>query len=136
MNFHRSLRPMFFKTAILFLAALFGASRGGHFRAVNEARASSVLSVQVRVQQEFYEPLIPLSKNFKTCFKTDANGAQVMGICTDGGPAQLVAEPVLKSARLPASQSPPSAPAPRAQQKSQAPQRAAPAAPSAGNPSK
>src|SRR4051794_5064692 len=40
------------------------------------------LSVGLRVQQDNYKPLIPVTRNFRTCFHVDANGTQVLGICT------------------------------------------------------
>ena len=99
-----------------FLAALFGASLAAHVCAP-PAEAGSGLSVQARVQQEFYEPLIPMSRNFKTCFKTDSKGVQVMSICTDNSQPAPSAEPTLTPLRSPATQ-----------QKSQTPQRSSGAA--------
>lgn len=78
------------------LAALLLAISGG------EARAGG-LSVVVRVQQDFYQPLVPVTKNFRTCFQTDSSGAQVMGICTTPSEGE----------RVPAS--PPQPPPPKAQ---------------------
>jgi len=116
MKIHRPRWPVVLKMPTVFLLAFIGASWAVHLCAPKIAQASSVLSVQTRVQQEFYEPLIPLSKNFKTCFKTDATGSQIMSICTEGVPASPSAEPTLTPVRVPA-----------ALQKSQAPQRSVPA---------
>lgn len=119
-----------------FPAAWIGASWGVLFCVfavfAREADCSSILGLQTQVQQEFYEPLIPLTKNFKTCFKTDAKGSQVLSICTETVPAAPATDAPLDSQRLPAS-TPAQVPAPvpvaspRAMQKSQAPQGAAPA---------
>lgn len=122
MKFHRPRGLMVLKMATIFWAALYGASSVVHFCALESAQASSVLSVQTHVQQEFYEPLIPLSKNFKTCFKTDAKGSQVMSICTEGA-ATTSTEPTLTPQRVPA-----------AIQKSQTPQRLLPFKPSGRSP--
>ena len=48
----------------------------------NNAKASS-LSIALTIQQEFYKPLVPVTRNFKTCFKNDpASGIPTLGICT------------------------------------------------------
>ncbi len=117
MRSDRPKRPMSGKARFLFAAALIGAGWGVALCAPRAALASSALSIQSRVQQEFYEPLIPLSKNFKTCFKTDSSGAQVMSICTDAGPPSPASEPTLKPERDPAA-----APSTADKQQSQAPQ--------------
>ena len=132
MTFHRSGRPVFFHKVLrhlipvlsVYLAALF---------CPDSALAASVLSVQTRVQQQFYEPLIPVSKNFRTCFKAGPNGAQIMSICTDSGPASQSFES-MNPKRIPAGQAPaalpsrqPSSPQPQPRlQQSQTPQRTLP----------
>ena len=46
------------------------------------------LSLSVQVKKDFYTPLVPVTKNFRTCFKVDpATGTQVLGLCTDEGAA-------------------------------------------------
>lgn len=43
------------------------------------------LSVGMRVRQDFYQPLVPVSKAFRTCFKPDASGNPTLSICPEGG---------------------------------------------------
>ncbi|OFZ80750.1 MAG: hypothetical protein A2583_15375 [Bdellovibrionales bacterium RIFOXYD1_FULL_53_11] len=71
-------------TALLGIAGLLAISGA-------DAYANGGLGSGVRIQQEFYKPLVPVTRNFKTCFSTDSSGAQVMGICTSDSPAQETA---------------------------------------------
>jgi hypothetical protein len=78
------------------LAVAFLAICGG------EARASS-LGLALRVQQDFYTPLVPVTKNFRTCFKMDSTGRQILGLCIDDPNAVPNAVPTdTAPARVPA----------------------------------
>lgn len=78
-----------------------------------EARASE-LRVLVRIRQEFYTPLVPVTHNFRPCFEMDDQGRQVMKLCNDVAlPSAPV--PAASPARVPAqkSQVPQAVPAPK-----------------------
>lgn len=54
------------------------------------------LRIGVRIKNELYAPLVPVTQNFKTCISVDEKGVPVVSLCTTD-------EPASKNVRGPAS---------------------------------
>ena len=63
---------------IALFSAVFALLLGG----VVDVRAGG-LRIGKRVEQEIYAPLVPTTKNFRMCFRTDPNGVPVLGLCAE-----------------------------------------------------
>lgn len=93
----RNLTPGRRAWAAAIAIALLAPTPSGHARG---------LSVGMRVRQEFDQPLVPVSRSIRTCFKPDADGRPALAVCPE--------EPVRAVSLPPPQRAPAVAPSPPA----------------------